>query len=203
MGSAGPGGMLGQTASPAAGSPRVRVDGQWARRVRPRVSAPLPRAATRWTRDPGRPHRRHAAARPARPFDYDGGELTLPRDQLVYWAGGNPFHHHQDFARLRRAFARPDTVVVHEPYWTATARHADIVLPATTSLEREDFAASRGGSAGLRVMRRAVPPHGAGPVTSTPSLTGLAEAAGHSGEEFTEGRDVRQWLRHCVRGVAC
>ena len=41
--------------------------------------------------------------------------------------------------RLRRAWQRPETIIVHEPWWTATARHADIVLPATTSLERNDL----------------------------------------------------------------
>ncbi|MBN3585204.1 molybdopterin-dependent oxidoreductase, partial [Algoriphagus aestuarii] len=98
-----------------------------------------------------------------------------------------------DLARLRRAFARPDTVVVHETHWTATARHADVVLPVTTSLEREDFAASR-GDLRLRVMRRAVPPHGAAR-DEYAIFTGLAERLG-TVEEFTEGRDVRQWLRH-------
>ena len=51
---------------------------------------------------------------PGEPFDYDGRQLTYPDIRLVYWAGGNPFHHHQDLNRLRRAFARPDTVIVHE-----------------------------------------------------------------------------------------
>ena len=66
---------------------------------------------------------------PGEAFDYDGGTYTYPDIRLVYWAGGNPFHHHQDLDRLRRALGRADTVVVHEPYWTAMARHADIVLP--------------------------------------------------------------------------
>src|SRR6185503_15783978 len=48
-----------------------------------------------------------------------------PDVKLVYWCGGNPFHHHQNLARLREAFARPQTVVVHDPFWTATARHAE------------------------------------------------------------------------------
>ncbi len=51
---------------------------------------------------------------PGEPFDYNGQRLVYPDIRLVYWAGGNPFHHHQDLNRLRRAFARPDTVIVHD-----------------------------------------------------------------------------------------
>jgi biotin/methionine sulfoxide reductase len=58
---------------------------------------------------------------PGEEFDYDGRRLAYPDIRLVYWAGGNPFHHHQDLGRLRRAFARPDTVIVHDSVWTATA----------------------------------------------------------------------------------
>ena len=76
---------------------------------------------------------------PGERYDYDGKSATYPDIRLVYWAGGNPFHHHQDLNRLRRAWQRPETIIVHEPWWTATARHADIVLPATTSLERNDI----------------------------------------------------------------
>jgi biotin/methionine sulfoxide reductase len=62
-------------------------------------------------------------------FDYDGGNLRYPDIKLVYWAGGNPFHHHQDLNRLRRAFNVPETIVVHESAWTPMAKFADIVLP--------------------------------------------------------------------------
>ena len=92
---------------------------------------------------------------PGEAFDYDGQRLTYPDIRLVYWAGGNPFHHHQDLGRLRRAFCRPDTVIVHESAWTATARHADIVLPATITLEREDIGAhGRRPAAGRDAPRR-------------------------------------------------
>jgi biotin/methionine sulfoxide reductase len=67
-------------------------------------------------------HRRLSAA--------PGKSATYPDIRLVCWAGGNPFHHHQDLNRLRRAWRRPETIIVHEPWWTVTARHADIVLPA-------------------------------------------------------------------------
>jgi anaerobic selenocysteine-containing dehydrogenase len=33
----------------------------------------------------------------------------------------------------------PELIVISECFWTAAARHADIVLPATTSFERNDL----------------------------------------------------------------
>ena len=80
---------------------------------------------------------------PGEPYDFNGKRSTYPDIKFVYWAGGNPFHHHQDLNQLRSAFRRPQTIVVHEPWWTATARHADIVLPATTTLERNDIGSAQ------------------------------------------------------------
>ena len=77
---------------------------------------------------------------PGAQLPFNGKTLTYPDIQLVYWSGGNPFHHHQDLNRLRQAWARPGTIIVNDPVWSASARHADIVLPTTTALEREDFA---------------------------------------------------------------
>ena len=131
---------------------------------------------------------------PGTTYRYNGQTRTYPDIRLVYWAGGNPFHHHQDLNRLRRAFARVDTFVVHELGWTATARHADIVLPCTMTLEREDIGGSSQRSpAGRRC-------------TGSPSRTrearddyaifaDLAERLG-AREAFTEGRSVRQWLEY-------
>jgi biotin/methionine sulfoxide reductase len=130
---------------------------------------------------------------PGEQFDYDGERLTYPDIRLVYWAGGNPFHHHQDLARLRRAFARPETVIVHEPYWTATARHADIVLPVTTTLERDDLGVGRGDTH-LIAMQRADSPYG----EARDEYAIFAELAGRLGygDAFTEGRSADEWLRH-------
>ncbi|MFC9940250.1 molybdopterin-dependent oxidoreductase [Nocardiopsis alba] len=129
---------------------------------------------------------------PGLSYDYDGERRCFPDIRLVYWAGGNPFHHHQDLARLTRAFGRPETVVVHETHWTATARHADIVIPATTALERDDMAASQGDLT-LRAMPRAVSPHGRAR-DEYDTYADLAERLGVRGR-FTEGRTSREWLR--------
>ena len=40
---------------------------------------------------------------PGGQFDYDGQSYAYPDIRLVWWAGGNPFHHHQDLNRTRLA----------------------------------------------------------------------------------------------------
>ena len=130
---------------------------------------------------------------PGEAFDFNGQHLTYPEIRLVYWAGGNPFHHHQDLNRLRDAFARPDTVIVHESVWTASARHADIVLPATVTLEREDIGGSPGDPL-LVAMHRAVPAY-AEARDDYDIFSGIAQRLGIA-ERFTEGRSAHQWLQH-------
>jgi biotin/methionine sulfoxide reductase len=130
---------------------------------------------------------------PGAGYDYDGQRLTYPDIRLVYWCGGNPFHHHQDLARLREAFARPETVVVHDQFWTATARHADIVLPATMSIERDDFGSGQNDRMFFPMPALTRPPGQAR--DDYEIFADLAEALG-AGKEFTEGRTVMEWLGH-------
>jgi biotin/methionine sulfoxide reductase len=130
---------------------------------------------------------------PGGAFDFNGQSLRYPDIKLVYWAGGNPFHHHQDLNRLRRAFQRVETIVVHDSAWTATARHADVVLPCTTTLERDDIGG--GGYDPLLVAMHQVAPPFAEARDDYAIFAGLAERLG-AGPAFTEGRDVQGWLRH-------
>jgi biotin/methionine sulfoxide reductase len=129
---------------------------------------------------------------PGREIDYDGRRLTFPDVRLVYWCGGNPFHHHQDLNRLARAWRRPDTVIVHESWWNPIARFADIVFPAATALERSDVAAGWADS-WISAMHPAVPPP-AEVCTDYETLCALAERLGFL-EEFSEGRDADEWVR--------
>ncbi|MBI1773854.1 MAG: molybdopterin guanine dinucleotide-containing S/N-oxide reductase [Proteobacteria bacterium] len=129
---------------------------------------------------------------PGGPLEFNGKHGTYPDIKLVYWAGGNPFHHHQDLNRLRRAFRRPEVVIVHEPWWTATARHADIVLPATTTIEREDVGASSRDRFVL-AMHQAIRPLGEAR-DDYDIFADLAERLGTKAA-FTEGRSKREWIR--------
>ena len=130
---------------------------------------------------------------PGGTFQYDGQELTYPDTRLVYWAGGNPFHHHQDLNRLVGAIRRPETVVVNEIWWTAMARHSDIILPATTNLERNDISMTHWEQTVLP-MHKAIEPVGESR-NDYDIFSGLAARLGIV-EKFTEGRDEGAWLRH-------
>nr|VXZ87266.1 Dimethyl sulfoxide/trimethylamine N-oxide reductase precursor [Klebsiella pneumoniae] len=130
---------------------------------------------------------------PGETYEFDGQQRRYPDIRLVYWAGGNAFHHHQDINRLCEAWRRPETVVVHEQYWTAQAKFSDIVLPATTSLEREDIGS--GGHDGFMIaMSAQIPPVG----EARDDYAIFCDLAGRLGfgEAFSEGRDAGQWLRH-------
>ncbi|MBT5049487.1 MAG: molybdopterin-dependent oxidoreductase [Rhodospirillaceae bacterium] len=133
-----------------------------------------------------------ALMEPGKVIDFNGKKITYPDIKLIYWAGGNPFHHHQDLNRFLEGWQKPDTIIVHEPWWTATARHADIVLPATTTLERNDIG-SNGRDPYLSVMEKAIEPVGEAR-NDFDILSDLSRQLGCE-EEFTEGRDEDEWLR--------
>lgn len=129
---------------------------------------------------------------PGDSYSYAGETCTYPHIDLVYWAGGNPFHHHQDLNRLHEAFTRPTTIIVQDPCFTATARRADILLPASSSLERNDIAAN-GRSDTLVAMHKAIEPLGQAR-SDFDICAGIARALG-VGDAFTEGRSEMEWLR--------
>jgi biotin/methionine sulfoxide reductase len=130
---------------------------------------------------------------PGEPFNYDGGQYHYPDTRLVYWAGGNPFHHQQDLNKLVRAWRRPETVVVHEPWWNPIARHADIVLPCTTMVERNDLGIAK-AEFHLFAMQKVVEPYKQAR-NDFDILRGIATQLGFE-QAFSDGLDEMGWIRH-------
>jgi biotin/methionine sulfoxide reductase len=134
---------------------------------------------------------------PGAVIDYAGQRLKYPEVKAIVWAGGNPFHHHQDLNKLVRAWARPQVVIVNEIGWNSLARHADIVFPVTSTVERDDVAASR-NDFWLTPNHKAVEPF-AESRHDFEVYSALAQRLGF-GDQFTEGRSIDEWVRH-VYGV--
>ncbi|MEM6940946.1 MAG: molybdopterin-dependent oxidoreductase [Pseudomonadota bacterium] len=129
---------------------------------------------------------------PGQTYRYNGQSRRYPDIRLIYWCGGNPFHHHQDLHKLDRAWKRPETVIVQDHSWTATARWADIVLPATSPLEREDIMMNRRDPTLIYmspVMERLGEAR-----DDFDIFCGLARALGFEAQ-MSEGRDAGAWLR--------
>lgn len=135
---------------------------------------------------------------PGESYQYNGASLSYPDIKLIYWVGGNPFHHQQDLHRLDDAWTRPDTIIVNEPWWTATARRADIVFPVTTPLERNDIMMSRRDPA-LVWMQQLFEPVGEAR-DDHDVFCGLAEQVGTL-DQFTGGKSKDEWLQHLWQGA--
>ncbi|SKA35106.1 molybdopterin-dependent oxidoreductase [Consotaella salsifontis] len=127
---------------------------------------------------------------PGKKIQCKGREITFPDIRLVYTAGGNQFTHHQNTNRLIKAFQAPETIIVQDPWWTPTAHFADIVLPASSDLERDDI----GQVINLIIASHAAvaPQH-----KSRPDYEIYTELASRMGFEqaYTEGRSQLDWVR--------
>jgi len=100
-----------------------------------------------------------AILEPGKKIQYNGGEVTLPDIKMMVISGCNPWHHHQDRNRMKRAFRSLETVVTVDFNWTASCRFSDIVLPACTQFERNDIDLYGSYSArGLLAMQKLVDP---------------------------------------------
>ena len=134
-----------------------------------------------------------ALLNPDTAYRYNGEKRHYPDLKLVWWCGGNPFHHHQDLRRLEQAWQKPETVIVNDHHWTAAAQRADIVLPATTALERDDIMMNRRDPV-LVYMSQNHAPLGAAR-DDFDIFADISDVFGQR-QAFTQGRDADAWMRH-------
>jgi len=128
---------------------------------------------------------------PGGPYNFNGEKRIYPDIKLVYWCGGNPFHHHQDLNRLNNAWQHPETIIVNEPWWTATAQRADLVFPATTQFERSDIGWAKGDPY-IFYMPQMIPPVGLAK-NDYDIFTALSKKL-NCEERFTENQSSEEWI---------
>ncbi|MEM6896648.1 MAG: molybdopterin-dependent oxidoreductase [Pseudomonadota bacterium] len=185
--------LLGQIGLPGGGyGIGYAVNGHVGAVERPLRAASLPQGVNRVSQSIPVAMVAEMLLKPGQSYRYNGQTRHLPHARAVWWAGGNPFHHHQNLRRLAEAFQRPELIIVNDVNWTATARHADIVLPVAAATERRDFGAGKSDNVLVPMAQAARPPGDARVeydiYADLAARLGIAEA-------FTEGLDQEGWLR--------
>ena len=130
---------------------------------------------------------------PGGKIQFNGGEVTFPDIKMCVFTGCNPWHHHQDRNRMRKAFQKLETIVTVDYSWNATCRHSDLVLPACTQFERNDIDTYGAYSnRGVIAMHKLVDPlfHSK---TDFEIFTELCRRFGRH-DEYTQGKDELEWV---------
>ncbi|WP_153448716.1 molybdopterin guanine dinucleotide-containing S/N-oxide reductase [Vibrio algicola] len=138
-----------------------------------------------------------ALENPGKQYQHNGHTLTFPDTKMIWWCGGGNFTQHQDTNRLARAWQSLELSVVSEIYWTAAAKHADIVFPITTSFERNDLTmVGDYSSQYIAPMKQVVAAQGEAK-SDFDVFSELSEMLFKGGSSaYREGRDEMEWLNH-------
>jgi anaerobic dimethyl sulfoxide reductase subunit A len=127
----------------------------------------------------------------------EGRAGGYPSDiRAIYNVGGNFVVQGADVHKNLRAFEKVEFSVCHDIFLTPTARACDVVLPATTFLERNDIIFSAHNYAFF--SNQAVSPQGDAR-NDYDIFCDLAERLGFL-TEFSEGKNEEMWLSDFVAG---
>ncbi|WP_028025389.1 trimethylamine-N-oxide reductase TorA [Enterovibrio calviensis] len=97
--------------------------------------------------------------KPGETIDFNGHKVKFPHIKMAISCGSNLFHQHQDRNRMIKAWRKIETYVSIDHQWTASCRFADIVLPATTTYERNDIESfGNHSNKGIIAMKQIVEP---------------------------------------------
>jgi len=122
----------------------------------------------------------------------DGG---YPADiKLAYITMADPLNQLLNTNKGVKAFQKPEFIVVNEQFMTPTARFADILLPVTTSMERDDIIRPWLQGAYYIYLQKAIKPLGECK-SDFEIATLLAKRLGI--EDYSD-KSEDEWLRHIV-----
>ncbi|MEC4726407.1 trimethylamine-N-oxide reductase TorA [Shewanella sp. D64] len=130
---------------------------------------------------------------PGKTIDSNGSKVTYPDIKMMIFSGNNPWNHHQDRNRMKKAFMKLKCIVSIDMNWTATCRFSDIVLPACTTFERNDIDIYGSyANRGLLSMQKMVEPLYES-LSDFEIFTRFAAVLGKE-KEYTRGMTERDWL---------
>ena len=89
-----------------------------------------------------------------------------------------------------KAWKKPETIIINDWCWNTTAKFADIILPCTTTFERDDISIS-GYDNYIVSMEKAIQPIGLAK-DDYEIFSNLASLMGVN-HEFTEGKKAKDW----------
>ena len=116
-----------------------------------------------------------------------------PSIRMAYIVAANAINRSSDTRANARALEQLDYVVVQDPFFTPTARLADMVFPICTDLEHPDLIRGQGETF---YNPQILPPAGESQ-TDYWVLARLAERLGF-GEAYTSGRTEEEWIQHLL-----
>lgn len=129
---------------------------------------------------------------------HKGSTITYPKVEVMLSAGCSPIGHQPDVNELVSAMRTLDTIIIADPWWTPTAKMADIVFPATNTLERDDMASGMSYSQDrIFAMKKVVEPA----YESQDDYWIFAQLAKRFGKEkkFTRNRTPMEWLERLYK----
>jgi len=127
----------------------------------------------------------------------NGRKKGYPADcRFLYLIGSNLLNQYLNLNKGIEAFKKPGFIVINELFLTPTARFADVILPVTHYLEKDDAGLPWTGGRYMIYMNKAVEPD-AGTRSDLEIFTGIAKRVGL--KEYNDKPD-EEWLDNILAG---
>ena len=118
--------------------------------------------------------------------------------KMIYSAGGDLFNQCPNANKMASSLDGVEFIVAQDHFLTPTARHADIVLPATTFWERNDIHTPWAGAGHYAIyMKQAIEPM----YECRHDMAIFADLAARLGINDYDDKSEEQWLREFTKGA--
>lgn len=138
-----------------------------------------------------------AILNPDKEIDFMGKKLKLPKIKMIHNCGADLLGHEADTNELIRALRTLDCVIVHEPWWTPTAKFADIVFASTSAMERDDITFGESYSKNVvYAMRKVIEPvYESKDDYEIFRQLALRIGGNETEQKFTESKSYMEWIK--------